>query len=417
MKRRSDSLLTGLVLLAFVAVTIWLLQRTHREQDPQYSVLTTFSPRPSGALALYELLAQLGYDPQRHRKTEYHYPPDACVVLLDPGGFASALSPLDPTAIRLWLERGGALVLCSEADASEYGLAHSIFEELEATEPQGEERKKVSELGIEATRIGEGGKGRLTPLVRSEGSGDVYKLPAKRPALLQNVGKIEHTDSVPTLVEAALLLRSDAPVLWYRKVGEGELYWLTRPEMASNSWIARADNHRFVLALLDAATRDGRPLYFDEHIHGYLRQAPNLMALLTRTRGGHLLLGLCGLALLLFSGAAVRPAKFTVESVPERRQGVEMVLAQADLYERAGARHVIADSQLDSLRRSYMEQRHLAAPPSEAQLLDWVEREWRGSAERKVLLAEYLRSRLLPRSSYALLDLARACDDAKSMLT
>lgn len=416
MRPRSDNMVMLLVLLAFVGIVVWLLRRTEIAEEPKYSQLTTYSPKPDGALALYDLCEASGLKPKRFADTEYHYPKDGCVVILDASGFGSVLGGIDAKAVRLWLERGGRMVLCAEPD-SDFGLTSSLFKELQADEPTPVVLKEVSQPKCEATADGNGTKGKLTPYGRFDSNGDVYKLPNPRFALFTGVDRIEHARiATPTMIEAVQLLGSDAPVLWYRKVGKGELYWLTRPEMASNGWISRKDNHRLLLNVIEAAAR-GRTVYFDEHIHGFARETPNLLAIMFHTRGGQLLLALCALSLLLFAGAAVRPAKYTSDNVPERRIGVEMVLAQADLYERAGARHVIADSQIDSLRRAYMERRHLASPPSEQQLLDWIEQSWRGDAKRSGVLREYLRSRLLPRSQHALLELARACDEAKSMLT
>jgi hypothetical protein len=337
------------------------------------------------------------------------------MVVLEASGIGSVLGGIDAKAVRLWLERGGRIVLCAEPE-EDYGIAHSLFEELQADEPTPAVLNEVSQPKCEASAAGKGTTGKLTPYGRFDSNGEVFKLQTPRFALFEGVDQIEHTRATPTMVEAVQLLGSDAPVLWYRKVGKGELYWLTRPEMASNGWVARKDNHRLLLNIMQTAGR-GRTIYFDEHIHGFARETPNLLAILFHTSGGQLLLALCGLSLLLFAGAAVRPAMYTSDNVPQRRIGVEMVLAQADLYERAGARHVIADSQIDSLRRAYMERRHLASPPSELQLLDWIDRNWRGDAKRGGVLREYLQSRLLPRSQQALFELARACDEAKSMLT
>lgn len=416
MSRRSDSLVTVLALLGFVLATFWLLQRTHIDEEQTYSPLTTYSPKPDGAQALYELLASVGSKPQRFGETEYHYPNNACIVLLESAGMPALFGDVDAKALRLWLERGGTLVLGAPPEDEGFGIVPQLMKELQIDEPTPKDVQAINTPRCEATLAGPGTAGKLTPYSRFDTKGDIYELPSPKPVLFTGVKRIEHAGATPTLIAGVQLLGSDSPVLWYRKVGKGELYWLTRPEMLSNSWLARADNHRLLLNVFDAAAH-GRPLYFDEHIHGFARETPNLMALLAHTRGGHLLLTLCGLALLLFAGAAVRPAKFKVEKVPERRQGVEMVLAQADLYERANARHVIADSQIDSLRRAYMERRHLASPPSEKEVLLWVESCWVGDAQRKSVLAEYLRNKLLSRSSHALLELARACDDAKSMLT
>ncbi|MDQ3022908.1 MAG: DUF4350 domain-containing protein [bacterium] len=411
---RGDSLMLALVMLVFIAVALWLFQRTRTEDKPNYAPLTTFSAQPDGAQALFELLEQTGQSPKRYTGTEYHYPEGSCMVILEAGTVARlSTSLLDVKALRLWIERGGCLVLGSDSTPK---VAEELFEELQIGEPTVSERGWINRAGTQATAEKVGISGKLTPLTRIEKQGEIHKLPAKQVALFSKVDRIEIGDGAEQLIAAVPLLRTDSPILWHRGVGKGDLYWLTRPEMASNAWIARADNHRLLLNVLDAAAHD-RQLYFDEHIHGYLRETPNLMVLLTRTHGGHMLLGLIALTVLLFAGAAVRPARFFIEHVPVRRQGVEMVLAQADLYQRADARHVIADCQIDRLRRVLMDRRHVAFAPSDSQIAEWIEQEWSGDSKHRQLLTAYLSNRLLGRGHNSLLDLSRACDNALAMLS
>jgi hypothetical protein len=413
MKIRADSLVLLGVLACFAGVMLWLLQRTTGSSEPYFETLTTYSPLPDGAKALFQLLETQGYKPQRNHENEYHYPDKACVVILDTSGAALFGHNLDPKALRLWMEEGGYLLLCAEPQCP---AAVALLTELEADKKDPKLAKRLEQFTVEARHLGAGTGGKLVPVIRVEGKGDVYKLPAKSAELFKGVRKIEVSSLPPQDLSAVSLLDADGSVVLYRRVGEGALLMLTRPELASNSWISRQDNHRLLLNLVGAASK-GRQIYFDEHIHGFARENPNIMALLAHTYGGHLLLLLILLALVLFAGAAVRPARFSVETVPVRRQGTEMVLAQADLYQSAGARNVIADSQIDSLRRAFMERRSLATPPSDAKLLEWIELEWAGDSTHKTAIAEYLRSRWLPRTPGALLDLAKACDTARAMLS
>jgi hypothetical protein len=422
LRLKPEQVFTLLLLAGFVALTTWLLGRTQQEREERFPPLTTYSPRPDGAQALYELLQRTARSPRRYNGTEYHYPPDSCMVVLLPDDAAldsMVGADLDAKALRLWLEDGGRLVLAGSLDAGTSILLSNLFEELQVP-TSGRLAAPAQRIAL---RSGAGEAGRADAPLRSQGPGTVFTLAAGRPALWKAVEQIETAGSYPAQQPQAVVLLATAeqagstpqPLVLYRKVGRGELFVLTRPEILSNAWLPRQDNAAFALALLDGATR-GRPLLFDEHIHGYLRTAPNVLALLVRTGGGRMLLAAAALSLLLFAGAAVRPARWRVDPTPARRQGTELVLAQADLYQRAGARQAVADSQLDSLRRAYMQANSQAHPPSDRQLLTWVSEGWTAAPAHKVLLAEYIRTRTLPRTATALLELTQACDRARAAL-
>jgi len=455
--RINEMWLVALSLALLCGVTWWLVA-SYDQGQAVYPPMSTYSPQPDGTKALLELSHYAGLDPQRFHDSEYDYPPEACVVVLDkPGTAATALlgGRLDVRALRLWLADGGRLVLFSEPLRV---VAPELFAEIDRGEgltpyggslfdwqpstpgespfadddqsagPQGaaglppEMPKFQADTSVvatwEAASRQEGSAGALWRIYKN---GNLYELPAIRPALWQAVDTIETApaDLTPYVRGDVLLATEDPawPVVIYRRVGAGEVFWITRPEVAANGWIDRADNHRLILTILAQASGGG-PLYFDEHIHGYQQRGPGATWLLFHTTGGRLLLGLAAVLVALFLGAAVRPAKFLPQPRPPRRQAAEMVLAQADLYRRAGSAGQAAYQLLEGVRRA------LAPAGSGGAGLDrqalaaaLAGMSGRADVNRRdvQLVREYLAGRQIL-SAGELVQLARACDAVRAAL-
>jgi hypothetical protein len=160
---------------------------------------------------------------------------------------------------------------------------------------------------------------------------------------------------------------------------------------------------------------ENRPLYFNEYVHGYAQNSRSLSGLLLNTGGGRLILAAALLMVLAFAGAAVSPARSVQLLIPRRRQATEMVLAQADLYQRARARFMVAESLVERLRRAMFERLRLSHFPTDAQLLDWL-RANAAQVPPSPDLEVYLQDKLLPTTGRELLMIARACDRAREAL-
>jgi hypothetical protein len=431
-------------------VTLWLIQGFDRP-EPEYPPMSTYSPKSDGAKALLELCRYAGFDLQQFHDSEYDYPSGAGVIILDkPSTPATALmgGGLDVRALRLWLEDGGRLLLFSEPLNM---VAPELFAELDRGEgltPYGgsvfewESYPEETELpdggpvasaprqrpGFEAddrviaswsslsTNQGEGGA-----LWRIYELGHRFALPADRPPLWHSVEMIETApaDATPYVRGDVLLATQDAsqPVVLYRRAGRGEVFWITRPEIASNDWISRLDNHRLILALVEYVAQSDS-LYVDEHIHGYVTQSPSAVWLLFNSTGGHLLLLLSVVFVLAFLGAAVRPAKFYPQPRPPRRQAAEMVLAQADLYRRAGSVRRAGLQLTDGVRRALTlaAARHGGLGVSEpAEMLVRLPENTAVSRQDVQLVLEHLKAQRAP-SRRDLLKLAQACDAVRRAL-
>jgi hypothetical protein len=398
------------MVLGFIALSLWYVLRP-REVEMHYPAYSSYSPLRDGSGALYELLEGVGASPQRHLATEYDYAEGACVlaVLGHEDDLQSVFAPkLDFRELRDWLERGGSLVMLASVDSI---IAMSLESELLEDSPLAHQPTTVPQ-GRDLALTGTSSAGASAAMSRVYQVGYQYELSPMREGLFASVRNIEIAQPVyMTGTDAVSLLTygPDNPVLLYKQFGKGELFWLTCPEIVTNSWIERADNHRLLLAVIGRAMQD-RPLYFDEYIHGYTGSGSNVVQLLFKTRGGHLLLALCAAVIVIYLGLAISPARSEPMPVPPRRQASEMVLAQADLYRRAGLRSGIAAHLVEGLRRALMDARHEHNPPSNIELLRWLRDTGLDQSLADASLISYLTSGRQPENERAFMRFARSCD-------
>jgi hypothetical protein len=213
--------------------------------------------------------------------------PDAVVLRARPEKSASA-SLLAPRE-RAWVERGGRLVLALSAD---YGSL------------------KV------APAAGRGAPVKVFPALAG-----VSRLETPVPrALAQGTPLDAH----------AIFALGGEPVLVRWPLGRGDVLLLSVPETIENGALARADH----LRLLEALAGSGRPVYFDEHVHG-VESRPGVLDLLASWGLGPalVLLVLAGLALLWRERARLGPPE---DDHRERRsEAVDLLDSLARLYDRA----------------------------------------------------------------------------------
>jgi hypothetical protein len=133
----------------------------------------------------------------------------------------------------------------------------------------------------------------------------------------------------------AVFLAADSPLISRLPLGEGEVIALAAPEILANRLLGKADH----LALLEALAGlgAGRPVRFDEHVHGSGATAGPQAILIGWGLGPFLLL------LAFWGGAAFwrRAARLGPpdrERRPVRSEAVDLVDSLAGLYDRALAR-------------------------------------------------------------------------------
>ncbi len=417
----------GFFLLIIFSVLFFINRSMDNEE--YFPPRTSYSPKTTGYKALYELLDATGFEVSRYAGNEYHYPESGCVIL----GDANAADPsamfglgLDTKQIKGWLEEGGSLVLISSVEY--FSLGRQVFDELDGNALEGffelmedietydhtssdDESELVTPVHSIATYASDGDEGNIGALFSEYLPGQIFELDENRPAIWNSVEKIEIADQyIEYGINGSALLMTDSniPVVVYREVGAGEIFLVVSPEIMSNEWIDRQDNHRFALALIDRAARGG-PVVFDEHLNGYREKGYNAGSLITKTTGGRLMMLFALAVVVMFLGQAIRPALFHPQKVLPRRQASEMVLAQASLYRRALLQSSIASRLVDGLKRSYMNAHHLATPPSLDELAEAIETSPDLHTGVDPVLLDYLKGTATPASPDGLFRLAKAC--------
>ncbi|HYN21032.1 MAG TPA: DUF4350 domain-containing protein, partial [Thermoanaerobaculia bacterium] len=153
------------------------------------------------------------------------------------------------------------------------------------------------------------------------------------PGVARLVTPIPRALELPPLPEGhAVFLAGDSPLLYRLPLGEGDVIFLSTPEILENNHLGQAHH----LALLEAlaGVRERRPVFFDERSHGLADSGGILETLAGWGLGPLLLLG------LLVTGAAfwrssVRLGPPEREERDTRSDAVELLDSLADLYDRA----------------------------------------------------------------------------------
>ena len=124
----------------------------------------------------------------------------------------------------------------------------------------------------------------------------------------------------------SIFVSGDAPVVARVPLGKGDVILSSIPEVFRNDRIGRADHLVFLHSLAD-----GRPVFFDEVVHG-IRDDAGLVELMRRWRLGPFLLLLLAAFVLWFwrSGRRVGPAD--VDYVDRRSEAVDLVASLGELY-------------------------------------------------------------------------------------
>lgn len=410
---RNDARIAVLAIGAFVAISMWLIFGTSRQSEPYQPPYSSYSGNAAGLLALYQLLEARGHELSRHLLSEHEYPAGSCVVIADESAlnpFKMVVNTIDVRALDLHMQDGGSIVIICDQDMA-------LVSDLEWL---------LLEQGVIGDEQAAAALGRISGTGRRMGSGtwrgsmdgEVYELSESRPPLLAEVGSIEAADSwspvesdlVPLLsLESRYGHPTFESFVGMAEYGNGMLVVVRRPEIATNSWIDRADNHRLLLSLIESAAA-GRPIVFDEHVHGYNAKRMTAGSLLTGTTGGRLTLLAVLFIVMLYLGLAISPARVHPSKAPPRRQAAEMVLGQASLFKRAGSdrgslRHIV-----DGLKHELMKSHDFGRMPRDRELLDWARLNMPQGWRMDPQLEEFLRSGMFQASRQSLVRAASSCD-------
>ncbi len=283
MKRALKRVLIAVGLLALVALVID--QLTPGRSGPTSSSYAT----ASDGLAAYADLLSLGGHPVtrlRSAPARANLDPHTTVVLLDPEIVVQA----DVAALRRFVSSGGRLI----AGGREPG---AWLSELLADEPNWSSR-------------GDTQNAPLLPVPETAGVSSV-----------QSAGEGSWSSAQATL---PVLGPADASLATVTNLGAGRIVLLADSSPLQNRLLASGENAAFGLDLAGAA---GRPVAFEEAVHGY-GQSSGLAALPTRWQWA--LVGLA-LAALAFVAARIRrlgpPQPTTDGGLPPRQEHVEALAA------------------------------------------------------------------------------------------
>lgn len=142
-----------------------------------------------------------------------------------------------------------------------------------------------------------------------------------------------------------ILVAGKHPVLGRERIGEGELYVLSLPDLLRNDELAKN------LALLSALAGERRPVYFDEVLHGIVHD-DGALALMQEWNLGAFLMMLGVAALLLFwrEGRRIGPAEEDVRET--RSDAVDLVRSLGALYHEVTTDTQAIELYYDALTRS-----------------------------------------------------------------
>lgn len=271
-------------LVAFSALANLLEHLTPRPHGPRSS---SYATSPAGLAAYASLLADYGHPVRRVRRPPSERPldPRDTVVLLDPG----FVEPEDANALRVFLRRGGRLVVGGES--SDVWL-HDVLEEA----------PDWSEHPVHRAR----------PIV-----------PVAETAEVENVESAGPGSWTTQTGQAVPVIAGDGgSIVAVAKVGRGRAVLLADPSALQNRLLDHADNAALGLALAGNRTVD-----FLESVHGY-HPATGFVAIPWSWRfalGG---LVVAALVLMLARGRRLGPPEAEDRELPPpRRLYVESLAA------------------------------------------------------------------------------------------
>lgn len=269
-------------------------------------VLSTRRTDALGAKALYEVLARTGSDVARAQSVLAQPQPGGTLLLLEPDEPRAPLAGLKPPPVftpeevrglRAFVEAGGRIVLASRSPTPlhrEFGLS-----------PRARDAKRKPREDV--------------TLVATPSAASV----TRATHLLAHAGRpLELSPSDPR----ALFVHEDGVAVARVTQGRGDVIFIGAPSLASNAYLAAADNLEW---MLDLAGRG--PIRFDESKHGEVR-SDGLAGLVRRFDAGFATFQLALAALLLlWSDARRRRAAVKAPATLGAREQVEAI---ASLYER-----------------------------------------------------------------------------------
>ena len=132
------------------------------------------------------------------------------------------------------------------------------------------------------------------------------------------------------LIDAvAVFTRGAAPIMARRVLGRGDIWMIANPDMLENEGLGKADHLRLLIGLAGS----GRPVVFDEHVHGISDELGSVELLRRWGLGPAMFLfALSGIAWFWRRAVTVGPPPPWRDA---RSESVDLVYAVSALYRRA----------------------------------------------------------------------------------
>lgn len=298
------------VVALFVAVSLLWLSRDSRIPREAFVDYSVYNTSPAGLSLAYNYLASSRQVQPLARPVERAYlPPDAVLFRVRP------LATLPS-----WLKPHEGSVHLSPANAwdDKHGSNYPF---------SAEEESWVRGGGRLVLAVD-----RAYSSISTRDSG--LKTPAKVFPIWPGVNRLEPStgrvlNSLPVGMGHSVFVSAEQPVLLRHPQGKGDILVCSAPEIFQNGLIGKADH----LALLERLAGEGRPVFFDEYVHGIEGEGGALEIL--RQWGFGPFIGLLFLAALgSFWRRRVRVGPEEDDARETRVEAVDFVDALALLYRR-----------------------------------------------------------------------------------
>lgn len=302
------------LLIAFTAISAARRAEIEQQQET-FIAYSTHSARSSGTLALRLWLEALGYRTQRLENEAFRVPDEARALFVFPP--SEAFVEAEAQSVLRWVERGNTLIVAQD----------SLFND---------NNRLIRTL-----------KARVQPISYAE------RATLEQPLV---------TTDVQVRTSAALALERDdfvqylsasgKPLLVSWRQGRGRVFLTSAPYLFTNDALKDEHNAAVTPALLSGVPR-GALVAFDEYHLGFTGESDSLQALLYNTPWGWALLYAL---LVVFAYLFVNGQRFgRVVPLPReiaRRSPAEYVLSMAQLFRRAGKRHMVLQHYRQQLKRT-----------------------------------------------------------------
>ncbi len=366
-----------LVIIIFAGTTIYLFVQTARRGNFS-EPLSTYRSQAKGARALYLLAQKAGIRVVR-RHSDLRDLADnfsRTLVMLE----VSTISKAELSSLVKFVSNGGNLLLVRENKASSPKQSNaneettvslsnmqvadfwsSFYVEWIASEESSILRKWVPGL---PSRYTEG-----VTTVETESSG-YYVRPKGEPWLPLLV------DSTNTYLSGAI----------YFPFGEGKVVFISSASFASNEFLARADNARFWINLLQVLAMQGRIVEFDEFHHGFTGERS--ISEYGARHGLHWAVLQLLLALWLAIAAGKRMGKTKILATEELSSKADYLLAMAYILKKSGHKSYVAHKLFQGLVNSMRSLTRVGPKANLQGITNALERQNQAHLARVLLQAE-----------------------------